>query len=92
MRRKKMISRTNKRTAKIAYFAVIHGIYFEQFPGLKENLYRYHDELLQKVKANDVEVVDFMVFENNIDFWFESCFKVEIQFFLCVEIVRLTLF
>ena len=59
MRRKKMISRTNKRTAKIAYFAVIHGIYFEQFPGLKENLYRYHDELLQKVKANDVEVVDF---------------------------------
>ena len=54
-----MISRTNKRTAKIAYFAVIHGIYFEQFPGLKENLYRYHDELLQKVKANDVEVVDF---------------------------------
>lgn len=54
-----MINRTNKRTAKIAYFAVIHGIYFEQFPGLKENLYRYHDELLQKVKANDVEVVDF---------------------------------
>ena len=54
-----MINRTNVRTAKIAYFAVIHGIYFEQFPGLKENLYRYHAELLEKIKANDVEVVDF---------------------------------
>lgn len=54
-----MISRTNKRTAKIAYFAVIHGIYFEQFPGLEENLYRYHAELLRKIQTNDVEVVDF---------------------------------
>lgn len=54
-----MINRTNKRTAKIAYFAVIHGIYFEQFPGLEENLRRYHQELLEKIQTNDVEVVDF---------------------------------
>lgn len=59
MRRKKMINRTNTRTAKIAYFAVIHGIYFEQFPGLEENLRRYHRELLEKIQANNVEVVDF---------------------------------
>ena len=54
-----MITRTNTRTAKIAYFAVIHGIYFEQFPGLEENLRRYHRELLEKIQANNVEVVDF---------------------------------
>lgn len=54
-----MINRTNTRTAKIAYFAVIHGIYFEQFPGLEENLRRYHRELLEKIQANNVEVVDF---------------------------------
>lgn len=54
-----MINRTNTRTAKIAYFAVIHGIYFEQFPGLEENLHRYHRELFEKIQANNVEVVDF---------------------------------
>lgn len=54
-----MINRTNTRTAKIAYFAVIHGIYFEQFPGLEDNLRRYHRELLEKIQANNVEVVDF---------------------------------
>lgn len=54
-----MITRTNTRTAKIAYFAVIHGIYFEQFPGLEDNLRRYHRELLEKIQANNVEVVDF---------------------------------
>ena len=54
-----MINRTNTRTAKIAYFAVIHGIYFEQFPGLEENLRRYHRELLEKIQANNVEVIDF---------------------------------
>ena len=54
-----MINRKSLRQGKIAYFAVIHGIYFEQFPGLKENLYKYHEDLLNKIKANGVEVEDF---------------------------------
>lgn len=54
-----MFERKVKRTAKIAFFAVIHGIYFEQFPGLEENMYRYHNDLFTKVKSNDVDVIDF---------------------------------
>lgn len=60
-----MIQRRNKRTAKIGVFAVIHEIYFEQFEGLRESLYGYHNDLIESVKTNDVEVVDFGFVGNN---------------------------
>ncbi|MGN0180018.1 MAG: arabinose isomerase [Monoglobaceae bacterium] len=60
-----MIQRKNKRTAKIGIFAVVHEIYFEQFEGLREKLYGYHKDLIETVKANGVEVIDFGFSGNN---------------------------
>jgi len=60
-----MITRKNKRNARIAVFAVIHEIYFEQFEGLRENLEKYHSDFVEILKKNDVEVVDFGIIGNN---------------------------
>ena len=60
-----MIQRKNKRTAKIGIFAVVHEIYFEQFEGLREKLYDYHNDLIEAVKVNGVEVVNFGFSGNN---------------------------
>ena len=60
-----MIQRKAKRTAKIGVFAVIHEIYFEQFEGLRESLSGYHNDLIEMIKTNDVEVVDFGFVGNN---------------------------
>lgn len=60
-----MIQRKAKRTAKIGIFAVVHEIYFEQFEGLREKLSNYHNALINSVKENDVEVVDFGFVGNN---------------------------
>lgn len=60
-----MIQRKTKRTARIGIFAVIHEIYFEQFEGLRQSLYGYHNDLIEMVKTNDVEVVDFGFVGNN---------------------------
>ncbi len=64
-----MIERKIIATAKIATFAVVHGVYFKQFEGLKESLQKYHDDFVEKIKGNGVEVVDFgMVEENSVAF------------------------
>lgn len=60
-----MIQRKNKRTAKIGIFAVVHEVYFEQFEGLREKLCGYHSDLIEAVKVNGVEVVDFGFSGNN---------------------------
>lgn len=54
-----MITRKNKRSAKIGVFAVAHATYWDQFEGLYENLMKYHKDLCDMVEANDVEIVDF---------------------------------
>lgn len=54
-----MIERKAKRTARIGVFAVVHEVYFEQFEGLKEKFFAYHNELLEQIRNNDVEVIDF---------------------------------
>ena len=54
-----MIERKNKRTARIGIFAVAHAVYWEQFPGLEDNIMKYHKDFVEKVEANDVEVIDF---------------------------------
>ena len=60
-----MIERKNPRRARIATFAVVHEIYFEQFPGLEENLNKYHNDFTKKLLNNGVEVVDFGIVGNN---------------------------
>lgn len=54
-----MIERKVARTARVGIFAVAHATYWEQFEGLYENIMGYHADLVEQVKANGVDVVDF---------------------------------
>ncbi len=54
-----MIERKYQREAKIAFFGVVHGVYFAQFEGLEEKLKGYHRALGEKIAANDVAIKDF---------------------------------
>lgn len=60
-----MIERKVKRVGKIGYFAVVHGVYFEQFEGLKESLTEKHNDLYKLIKENDIEVDDFGIVDTN---------------------------
>ena len=65
-----MIERVAKREAKIAIFAVAHGVYWDQFPGLLENMKGFHQVLCQKVESNDVTLKDFGIIDSS-----EKAFK-----------------
>ena len=54
-----MIERTVTPTAKIGIFAVSLDRYNKQFEGIYDNLLGYHADLIEKLSANGVEVVDF---------------------------------
>lgn len=54
-----MIERKTKRYARIGVFAVAHAVYWEQFPGLYDNIMKYHKDFIELLAKNDVEVVDF---------------------------------
>lgn len=54
-----MIERVVQRQGKVGVFAVAHGVYWEQFPGLYESLMGLHKKLCIKIEKNGVEVVDF---------------------------------
>lgn len=54
-----MIDRKIERIGKIGIFAVVHGVYFEQFEGLEKSLKKYHLDLCKIVAKNDIEVIDF---------------------------------
>jgi len=60
-----MIKRKKERTARIAFFSVIHEIYFGQFEGLEASLNNYHKETIEFVKNNNVEVCDFGIIGSN---------------------------
>ena len=61
-----MIERKQKRTARIGIFAVAHAVYWEQFAGLYDNIMKYHHDLVDKVDANDVEVIDFGMVDSSM--------------------------
>jgi len=60
-----MIQRKNPRTARIAFFSVVHEVYFEQFPGLEDSLNKYHKETVKLVERNGVEVIDYGIIGSN---------------------------
>lgn len=60
-----MIERKHPRTARVAFFSVVHEVYFEQFEGLYESLSRYHRETADLVASNGVEVVDYGIIGSN---------------------------
>lgn len=60
-----MIERKKKRTAKIGVFAVAHAVYWEQFPGLQNNILKYHQDFIDMVELEGVEVIDFGMIDNS---------------------------
>ena len=60
-----MITRKNKRNAKIGIFAVAHAAYWSQFEGLYENLMGYHKDLCCLVETNDVELIDYGMIDSS---------------------------
>lgn len=60
-----MIERKNKRVAKIGVFAVAHATYWDQFPGLLDNIMKYHSDFIEKLKSNDVEVYDLVMVDSS---------------------------
>lgn len=60
-----MIERRKQRTARIAFFSVVHEVYFDQFEGLRESLQRYHEETVKLVEKNGVEVMDYGIIGTN---------------------------
>lgn len=60
-----MVKRAKNREAKIGFFSVVHSIYFEQFPCLREAFEEYHSETIKMIESNDVEVVDYGLIDSN---------------------------
>lgn len=60
-----MIERKQKRVARIGVFAVGHAVYWGQFEGLLDRLMEHHATLLEKIGANDVEIVDFSMIDSS---------------------------
>jgi len=60
-----MITRKNPRTARVGIFAVAHATYWEQFPGLEDSILHYHQDLIEMVQAQDVEVIDFGMIDSS---------------------------
>lgn len=71
-----MIERKIQRKGKVALFAVAHGVYWEQFEGLKESLTALHAKLFNKIKSNDVEVVDFGIVDSS-ELAYETAQKIQ---------------
>ena len=54
-----MIERTRARTARIGVFGVGHETYWEQFPGLRDNLMGYHERFKGLLPTEDIELRDY---------------------------------
>ena len=66
-----MITRRNPRTARIGIFAVAHGTYWSQFPGLEEKIMGYHHDAVKMVEQMEVTVVDYGMIDTS-----EKAYKV----------------
>ncbi|MBQ1961781.1 MAG: L-fucose/L-arabinose isomerase family protein [Clostridia bacterium] len=60
-----MIERKKPRTATVAFFSVIHEVYYEQFEGLEASLKGYHAETVKLVESNGVKVNDYGIIGSN---------------------------
>lgn len=60
-----MLERISTKKPVVGVFAVAHGVYWDQFPGLKENLTRYHRDFLALLAQNDVEILDAGIVDSN---------------------------
>ena len=53
------IERRKPLSAKVGIFAVGHYTYWDQFPGLLDDLMGYHKRVIDKIAKNDVDILDF---------------------------------
>ena len=58
------ISRRKPLTAKVGIIGVGHHIYWQQFDGLLNEMHRKKNILSQKIKANNVDIIDFGIIDN----------------------------
>ncbi len=49
---------------KIGFLSIGLNTYWQQFPGLLDNLNRYHDRILEKLKSRDADVVDARIVDS----------------------------
>ena len=61
-----MLKRVPAKRPVIGIFAVAHGTYWNQFPGLKENMQKYHSDFVALVANNEVEIVDLGIVDDSI--------------------------
>ena len=60
-----MIDRKVQTKGRIGAFSVVHNTYFGQFEGLEDNLKVYHSVFVEKLRKNNVEVIDFGMVESS---------------------------
>ena len=60
-----MIERKRIPHARVAFFSVVHEVYFRQFDGLEESLNNFHKETVKLVESNGVEVCDYGIVGSN---------------------------
>lgn len=61
-----MLERVPAKKPTVGIFAVAHGTYWDQFPGLKENMLKYHADLVDIVAQNDVNVLDLGIVDTSV--------------------------
>ena len=64
-RRKIMLERIPEKIPKIGVFAVAHSAYWSQFEGLKDNMEKYHADLISLIGENKVEIVDLGIVDES---------------------------
>lgn len=61
-----MLERVPSKKPVIGIFAAAHGTYWGQFPGLKENMEKYHTDFVSLVSKNDGKIVDLGIIDTSI--------------------------
>ena len=61
-----MLERVPSKKPVVGVFAVAHGTYWHQFPGLLDNMKKYHADLIDIIAKNDVEIVDLGIIDDSI--------------------------
>ncbi len=59
-----MLLRVKRNAPRIGVFGVGYDKYWEQFPGLLDELLQKHNEIIKKIQVQDVTVVDFGMIDN----------------------------
>ena len=54
-----MIERKTPRTARVGFYSVAHATYWDQFPGLLDNMMKYHEDAKKILAGYGVEVIDY---------------------------------